>query len=215
MEPEHAIFAKDYVKPRICSNSEAGGADDADMVENVDGWFDGLPIAKHRRGAPIKLAAGTSAAAEAAKLQKLQAKHAALQAKIQQQQQRVRSNSHDQSNAASDAHSVNAGSAIVGQVPPYANAKAVLDDSAVFEQPEQLPLAGMGGPNIIGNESDDEAASSMAGLSMSMADNLSTNRGSARENGRVPKSLVKTRRERKNDTLMTEAGQRTQAALQG
>ena len=69
------------MKPRISSNSEAGCVD-ADMVENVDGWFDGLPIAKHRRGAPIKLAAGTSAAAEAAKLQKLQAKHAALQAKI-------------------------------------------------------------------------------------------------------------------------------------
>ena len=32
------------------------GADDADMVENVDGWFDGLPVAKHRKGAPIKLA---------------------------------------------------------------------------------------------------------------------------------------------------------------
>ena len=111
---------------------------------------------------------------------------------------------------------MNAGSAVVGQVPPYSNAKAaVLDDSAVFEQqPEQLPVAGMG-PNIIGNESDDEAASSMAGLSMSMADNLSTAKGSARENGRVPKSLVKTRRERKNDTLMTEAGQRTQAALLG
>ena len=51
----------------------------------------------------------------------------------------------------------------------------------------------------------------MAGLSVSMADNLSTSRG--RENGRVPKSLVKTRRERKNDTLMTEAGMRTQEAL--
>ena len=51
----------------------------------------------------------------------------------------------------------------------------------------------------------------MAGLSMSMADNGSTGRG--REHGRVPKSLVKTRRERKNDTLMTEAGMRTQEAL--
>ena len=55
MEPGHAIFAKDYVKPRSQLNSEMG-ADDADMVENVDGWFDGLPVAKHRKGAPIKLA---------------------------------------------------------------------------------------------------------------------------------------------------------------
>ena len=85
-------------------------------------------------------------------------------------------------------------------------AAAAFADAQVFEQAEQLPVAGMG-PNIIGNESDDEAASSMAGLSVSMADNLSTSRG--RENGRVPKSLVKTRRERKNDTLMTEAGMRT------
>ena len=45
MEPGHAIFAKDYVKPRTTQNSEMG-ADDADMVENVDGWFDGLPVAK-------------------------------------------------------------------------------------------------------------------------------------------------------------------------
>ena len=59
----------------------------------------------------------------------------------------------------------------------------------------------MGGPNVIGNLSDsEEAASSMAGLSV-------------REQGRVPKSLVKTRRERKNDSLMAEAGQRTQEAL--
>lgn len=81
MEPGHAIFAKDYVKPRSIQNSDYAG--DTDMVENVDGWFDGLPVAKNRpRGAPIKLAAGISAAAEAAKLQKLQAKSAALQAKI-------------------------------------------------------------------------------------------------------------------------------------
>lgn len=107
------------------------------------------------------------------------------------------------------------GSAVVGQVPQYSTARPVLlDDSAVFEEPpEQLPVTGMNGPNIIGNVSDDDAANSMAGLSMSMADNMSSTKASVRENGRVPKSLVKTRRERKNDTLMTEAGQRTQAAL--
>ena len=97
MDPEHAIFAKDYVCPRSNRNSDYDG-DNADMVENVDGWFDGLPVAKQRRGAPIKLVTGSSAAAEANKLHRLQAKSAALQEKIQQYEQRVASNSHRSAN---------------------------------------------------------------------------------------------------------------------
>ena len=64
----------------------------------------------------------------------------------------------------------------------------------------------MAGGNVIGNLSDmdEDAANSMAGLSMGPPN---------RAQGRVPSSLVKTRRERKQDSLMAEAGQRTQAAL--
>lgn len=80
MQPDHAIFAKDYVRPR--HNRADYDADNADMVENTDGWFDGLPVAKQRRGAPMKLVQANSAAAHAQKLQQMQAKSAALQAKI-------------------------------------------------------------------------------------------------------------------------------------
>ena len=203
MEPGHAIFAKDYVKPRSHQNSEAAGEYDTDMVENVDGWFDGLPVAKSRKGAPIKLAASSnSAAAEAHKLRKLQEKAAAIQAKINQQQHRVRSNSQDQ-HAQPIRRAAVVGDAVDFGCGASEKAAAAFADEQVFEQADQLPVAGMG-PNVIGNVSDDDAASSMAGLSVSMADNTSTNRN--REQGRVPKSLVKTRRERKNDTLMAEAG---------
>ena len=87
MDPMNAIFAKDYVRPRVQRNPESDA--DTDMVENVDGWFDGLPVAKQRRGAPIKLVQNNSAAAEALRLQRLQAKSAALQAKIQQHHARM------------------------------------------------------------------------------------------------------------------------------
>ena len=55
----------------------------------------------------------------------------------------------------------------------------------------------------------------MAGLTMMEAvTSTRSNASTHREQGRVPKSLVKTRHERKTDSLMTEAGQRTQEALQ-
>ena len=83
-----------------------------------------------------------------------------------------------------------------------ANASNVFADDAVFDEVESLPVAG----NVIGNLSDvdEDAVSSMAGLSMGPP-----NRGQ----GRVPASLVKTRKERKQDSLMAEAAQRTQAVL--
>ena len=85
----------------------------------------------------------------------------------------------------------------------FENGSAVFADGAVFDQVESLPLAG---GNVIGNLSDvdEDAAQSMAGLSMGPPN---------RSQARVPSSLVKTRRERKQDSLMAEAGQRTQAAL--
>ena len=73
MKPNHAIFAKDYVKPRNNRIAESG-TDYDNMVENIDGWFDGLPVAKQRRGAPVKIVQGHSAAAEAHKLQQMQAR---------------------------------------------------------------------------------------------------------------------------------------------
>ena len=113
MDPENAIFAKDYVRPRQNRASDYDG-DNADMVENVDGWFDGLPVAKQRRGAPIKLVQANSAAAEANKLHRLQAKSAALQAQIQQQHQRLASSNSDCSAAAAQHSSVLSGVAVVG-----------------------------------------------------------------------------------------------------
>ena len=87
MDPTNALFAKDYVRPRMQRNPEYDA--DTDMVENVDGWFDGLPVAKQRKGAPIKLIQSNSAAAEAHRLQRMQAKSAALQVKIQQHHERM------------------------------------------------------------------------------------------------------------------------------
>ena len=49
---------------------------------------------------------------------------------------------------------------------------------------------------------------------MSMAATSSHSTHTAREKARVPKSLVKTRHEKKADTMMVEAAQRTQEALQ-
>ena len=72
-----------------------------------------------------------------------------------------------------------------------------------------------GSPNVIGNQDDVDRGeipvNSMAGLNVDAASFVS------REKGHVPKSLqgsVRTRRERKSDYLMSEAGQRTQEALQ-
>ena len=53
MEPTNALFAKDYVKPRIVRNADFER--DTDMVDNADGWFDGLPLAKRKRGAPLSM----------------------------------------------------------------------------------------------------------------------------------------------------------------
>ena len=68
MEPSNPIFAKDYVKPKVsCVDGE-----DLDMVENTDGWFDGLPMAvkSGKKQTTVKFADG--AASDAQKLKKMQ-----------------------------------------------------------------------------------------------------------------------------------------------
>ena len=198
MDPNHGIFAKDWVRPRVNRAAEYDG--DTDMVENIDGWFDGLPVAKQRRGAPIKLVQGNSAAAEAHRLQRMQEKSAALQMKIQQHHAKMARLSQPQpsfSVASTDVSGVE-----VSAFASNMNASVVHADSAVFDEAESLPVAG----NVIGNLSDvdEDAVNSMAGLSMGPPN---------RSHGRVPASLVKTRHERKQISLMVEAWQRAQAAL--
>ena len=44
MDPESVIFKKDYVKPKVLKFTDADEVD-AEMVDNVEGFFDGLPVA--------------------------------------------------------------------------------------------------------------------------------------------------------------------------
>ena len=44
MDPESVIFRKDYVKPKVLKFTDPD-LDQAEMVDNVEGFFDGLPVA--------------------------------------------------------------------------------------------------------------------------------------------------------------------------
>ena len=78
MEPENGIFAKDYVKPKVNRFAD----EDPDMVDNVDGWFDGLPVAARnsKKSATVRL--GNPAVGERQKLQRMQMQHESLGARI-------------------------------------------------------------------------------------------------------------------------------------
>ena len=48
MHPESVIFRKDYVKPRVHKFNDADEVD-ADMIDNLEGFFDGLPMTGHSK----------------------------------------------------------------------------------------------------------------------------------------------------------------------
>ena len=85
MDPNRPIFAKDYVKPRGRSDGSAG--EDTDMVENSDGYFDGLPVAKHHRGAPLKLT--NQVTTDQSKLRRMMLQFETINNRIWKQKQKV------------------------------------------------------------------------------------------------------------------------------
>ena len=46
IEPNHAIFAKDYVKPKVVRQGQAVGV----VVPNIDDFFTGLPAMARKKG---------------------------------------------------------------------------------------------------------------------------------------------------------------------
>ena len=71
MNPAADIFRKDYVKPKAQRFVDADEGDD-DMVENIEGYFDGLPVAGKASKKTNSVRFGDSAAAERQKLKKMQ-----------------------------------------------------------------------------------------------------------------------------------------------
>ena len=68
MDPDSIIFKKDYVKPKVLKFTDADGVD-AEMIDNVEGFFDGLPVAVRSKKQQIKF--GDQSVGEKLKLRRL------------------------------------------------------------------------------------------------------------------------------------------------
>ena len=83
MDPESVIFRKDYVKPKVLKFTDPDD-DEAEMVDNVEGFFDGLPAAsRSKRNTSIKF--GNQSAGEKLKLRRLQNQGVAVSSRIRLQ----------------------------------------------------------------------------------------------------------------------------------
>ena len=84
MDPMAQVFRKDYVKPKVVSRFAQPDDLDADMVENVEGFFDGLPIAgrSSKQSATVRFG-GDSEAMERQKLRKMQMQSEIMSQRLQ------------------------------------------------------------------------------------------------------------------------------------
>lgn len=127
MDPDNALFARDYVKPKPLRDGKPPGQ----FVTIFDGFFDGLPQAtrsKHSRGLTFM----TKEQREQEKVEKMELRLSEMQAKLEKEKARVANN-----NNVEDSNN--------SSVP----VNPLLSNNT--EEEKTVPVSNNTGPNLIGN----------------------------------------------------------------
>lgn len=219
MDPNNRIFDKDYVRPKgkLVEEEE----DDADMIDNSDGFFDGLPLAKPSKRAPIRFR--DEVAHEDQKLKRMQMQHAIMQSRLDDQMEKV-GYLHEYQQVAGGPPSFaehvqrvkkeqmihRKARQSIASDQENADPNVASRRQSQQQQPKPVIHTSQVGPNVIGNVEDMQAES----LDRSFIDVGNTEMRA--ESSSVPQSLnpakgsIKTRKEKKQNQLMREAEKRTQ-----